>query len=92
MDDVVFAEWLDMAWMSLLDRGNHGFADASKWRRFITAWVYDGEILEEFKAKAEDEKAKAAKEAVGKPAPLTAIQQARAMRERMGQKAQAATE
>ena len=33
-----------MAWLTILDRGNHGLSDSAKYRQIMTDFVYEGLI------------------------------------------------
>lgn len=31
-----------MAWLTILDRGNHGMSDSGKYRKIVTDFIYEG--------------------------------------------------
>mgnify|MGYP007057192784 CR=1 FL=1 len=75
------SEFLDMVWLSLLDRGNHGLADSAKYRQAVTDWIWHGKVEETEETAAA--KVAAAREAIGKAPSDDALEQAKALRERL---------
>lgn len=74
-----------MIWFTALDRGNHGMADSFKYRKMISEFIFEGKSPSE---SSEEDRIASAKSAVGAPAPETALEQARRLRERLGRKAE----
>jgi len=73
-----------MIWFTALDRGNHGMADSFKYRKMISEFIFEGKSPAE---SSEEDRIASARNAVGAPAPETALEQARRLRERLGRKA-----
>lgn len=65
--------------MIILNEGRGAFSDFPKYRQMMTDYVWLGKVPE----LTDEQKAQAAKEAIGKPAPEDALAEAKALRERM---------
>ena len=65
--------------MIVLEEGKGAFADYPKYRKMMTDYVWSGKLPE----MTEEQKAQAAKEAIGKPAPEEAMAEAKRLREMM---------
>jgi len=55
--------------------------DAFQYRQTVTKYIYQGEVDQ--KAQSEEDKVAAARELIGKPAPDQALDNAKALRERL---------
>lgn len=69
----------------MLNEGKGGFINFSEYREKLTAIVWRGEMPE----LTPEEKAEAAKELIGKPTPVSALDEARALFEASKQRQQA---
>lgn len=70
-----------MVWFSILERGNHGMIDSFQYRKTMTDFIFFGDVPEE--DQSEEARVETAKELMGKPAPDTAVESAKALRERL---------
>ena len=73
---------LDAYWAIILAEGRGGMIDMSKYRKTMSDYFFKGELPERT-PESEEARVEAAKEAIGKPMPEDALEEARRLREMM---------
>jgi len=83
------SEYLDLIWVGILDLGNGAFTDTGKYRQTMSDWIFRGEMPELTAEQVEEQRKSAAEEtkaAMGVAPPRSALEEARAMYDKMRQR------